>query len=62
METNKEIQDIQLELCNCNINGQRRRYLENKLDELNNISPIKKSFNQFCYENPWAPECRIYDL
>lgn len=64
MEINNEIYNVEQELYNYSINSQRRRYLEDKLDNLNNGGKVSKmkSFEQFCNDNPWEPECRIYDL
>lgn len=64
MEINNEIYNVEQELYNYSINSQRRRYLEDKLDNLNNGGKVSKmkSFEQFCKDNPWEPECRIYDL
>lgn len=63
MEDNEEISRLKDELLNPEINKQRKRYLE---DLLNNTSkydrPTSEVFEKYCETYPWEPECRIYDL
>lgn len=63
MEDNEEISKLREELYNPEINKQRKRYLEDLLSNRDKIKDTPaKYFERFCIENPWEPECRIYDL
>jgi hypothetical protein len=68
MELQELINDICEELENSSLNSQRRRYLQNYLQEIleyqkNNPynKEIPNSLELFCNLNPNAQECRIYD-
>lgn len=57
------------ELVDCNVNSQRRRFLESELESLikyKEAHPTKTEdpspLDLFCNENPDAPECRIYEV
>lgn len=57
------------ELVDCNVNSQRRRFLESELESLikyKEANPTKTEdpspLDLFCNENPDAPECRIYEV
>lgn len=69
MNIKDQIKNIKLELDNPGINRQRNRYLKDELDSLErylNQYPDREEcpnqFELFCYLNPEAPECRVYDL
>jgi len=68
MELQELINDICEELENSSMNSQRRRYLQNYLQEIleyqkNNPhnKEVPTSLELFCDLNPNALECRIYD-
>jgi hypothetical protein len=68
MELQELINDICEELENSSMNSQRRRYLQNYLQEIleyQKNNPYNKevptSLQLFCDLNPHALECRIYD-
>lgn len=69
MEITQQINKIKEELDSPEINKQRRRHLE---DELNNLQRFNTenpavvdcptALELFCYFNPDSSECRIYEL
>jgi hypothetical protein len=66
---NDHINDDINELDNPFTNSQRRRHLEQELEELNkykeshpNSNKNPTSLELYCYNNPHAPECRIYEV
>jgi hypothetical protein len=68
MELQELINDICEELENSSLNSQRKRYLQNYLQEIleyqkNNPynKEIPNALELFCDLNPNALECRIYD-
>jgi hypothetical protein len=63
MENNEEISRLKDELFNPEINKQRKRYLEDLLNDSSKYNmPICNSFEKYCETYPWEAECRIYDL
>jgi hypothetical protein len=69
MELQETINQICEELNDSEINKQRKRYLENYLQELleyQNHNPkaekVPTTLQLFCDLNPESPECKIFDL
>jgi hypothetical protein len=69
MNLQEAINQICEELNNTEINKQRKRYLENYLQELleyqnhnPTIEEVPTVLQLFCDLNPEAPECKIYDV
>lgn len=66
---NSHIQKNLDELDGDTSNSQRRRFLEDEVDRLNNFklnnpnhSQMPTPFELYCDENPDSPECRIFDV
>jgi hypothetical protein len=69
MEIQKTIHKIINEINNDAITGQRKRYLESYMNELEaylerhpNHTELPSSLELFCDANPSAPECIKYDI
>ncbi len=63
MENNEEILKLEDELLDPQINKQRKRYLQDLLDNSSKYHmDTEKVFKKYCEKYPWEPECRIYDL
>jgi len=69
MKIQHAISEITITLESSNLGSQRRRYLENYLDELVTYQThhpdavdVPSSLEIYCDSNPEAPECRQYDV
>lgn len=65
----KKIVEIQAELDSAGCSKQRRRYLEDDLERLlayqaanPNVEEVPTPFQLYCFENPEALECKIFDV
>lgn len=65
----KKVLQIQNELDSVDCSKQRRRHLEDELERLlayqaenPNVEKVPSQMELYCFENPDAVECRIFDV